>query len=59
MENQTNKELHNQDDVNPGSELGKIVTKEESDTTVKTDGTGGNRPVQTEGTVVIKEEDED
>ena len=38
MENQSNKELHNQDDVNPGLELGKIVTEEESDTTVKTDG---------------------
>jgi hypothetical protein len=56
MEDQTNEELHNQDDVNPTSELDKIVTDEQSDIKPSTNGTGGNRPVQTESTVVIKED---
>jgi hypothetical protein len=63
MENQSTKDLHNQDDVNPGSQLDKIVGEEEQDTLPNTNGTGGNRPVQTENTVIITddsiEEEED
>lgn len=59
MENQSTKDLHNQDDVNPGSQLDKIVGDEEIDNLPKTDGTGGNRPVQTENTVIIKDDTEE
>jgi hypothetical protein len=59
MENKITKDLHNQQDVNPGSELDKVVIDKESDNTPKTEGTGGNRPVQTEGTVIIKEDSEE
>jgi len=58
MENKTTNDLHNQEDVNPGSELDKVVIDQETEATPKTDGTGGNRPVQTESTVIIKEDTE-
>lgn len=56
MENQSTKDLHNQDGVNPGSQLDKIIGEEEQDNLPKTDGTGGNRPVQTENTVIITDD---
>ncbi|MEJ7559451.1 MAG: hypothetical protein WKF66_14170 [Pedobacter sp.] len=56
METQSEEKLHNQDDVNPTSQLDKIVVDEKSEAIPNTNGTGGNRPVQTEGTVVIKED---
>jgi hypothetical protein len=55
MENE-NKDLHNQDDVNPTSQLDKIIV-EGADEDVNTNGTGSNRPVPTSGTVIIKETD--
>jgi hypothetical protein len=59
MENQSTKDLHNQDDVNPSSQLDKLIIEEESDNMPKVDGTGGNRPVQTESTVIIKDDSTD
>jgi hypothetical protein len=56
MENQANGELHNQDDVNPTSQMDKIVSDDQPDTLPSINGTGGNRPAETEGTVVIKED---
>ena len=56
MENKSTADLHNQDDVNPTSQLDKIVSDENVENQPKTDGTGGNRPVQTEGTVIVKED---
>lgn len=54
MENQGTEKLKNQEDVNPGTELDKIVdTKEELP---ETNGTGANRPVETSGTVVIRDD---
>jgi len=49
--------LNNQEDVNPGTELDKIINDDEPETNVKTSGTGANNPVPTPGTVVIKEND--
>ncbi|RZM29609.1 MAG: hypothetical protein EOO88_04255 [Pedobacter sp.] len=49
--------LNNQEDVNPGSELDKLVNDDEPDTNVKTSGTGGNNAIPAPGTVVIKESD--
>ena len=57
MEND-NKDLHNQEDVNPTSQLDKIVV-EGREEEVNTNGTGSNRPVPTSGTVIIKETDKD
>ena len=48
-------QLNNQEDVNPGTELEKLITDEEPETNVKTGGTGANNPVPTPGTIVIKE----
>jgi len=56
MKDKAAKDLHNQDDVNPTTQLDKIVTGEEQDNQPKTDGTGGNRPVETDGSVIIKED---
>jgi hypothetical protein len=56
MESQSEEKLHNQDDVNPTSQLDKILGEEQPKNLPNTNGTGGNRPVQTESTVVIKED---
>lgn len=56
MEEQDNAKLHNQDDVNPTTQLDQLVNKSEEEKLPDTNGTGSNRPVQTEGTVVIKKE---
>lgn len=52
-------DLHNQDDVNPTSQLDKLVVDSEEVKEVKTNGTGSNRPVPTAGTVSIKAEDDE
>ncbi|WP_158799124.1 hypothetical protein [Pedobacter sp. L105] len=57
MEEQDNAKLHNQDDVNPTTQLDQLVSKNEEEKLPDTNGTGSNRPVQTEGTLVIKKED--
>jgi hypothetical protein len=59
MENQSNTELHNQEDVNPGSQLDKIIREEKLDNSLNTNGTGSNRPVETESTVIIKEDNDE
>jgi len=56
MENKSTADLHNQDDVNPTTQLDKIVIDEDADNQPKTEGTGGNRPVQTDGSVIVKED---
>ena len=56
MENQEQENLHNQGDVNPGSELEKIILEKDDDKLPITEGTGGNKPVQTESSVVIKDD---
>jgi len=53
-----NSKLHNQDDVNPTSQLDKLVQKEE-DELPETNGTGSNRPLPTAESVIIKEDDKD
>jgi hypothetical protein len=58
METQSNNELHNQEDVNPSTQLDKLVT-EDKEQLPETNGTGANRPVPTVGSVVIKEDEED
>ncbi|WP_256007014.1 hypothetical protein [Pedobacter deserti] len=50
--------LQNQDDVNPTTQLDKILV-EGSDEAVDTNGTGSNRPVPTSDSVVIKDESSD
>lgn len=57
METQSNNSLHNQEDVNPSTQLDKLVNEE--DQLPQTNGTGANRPVPTTGSVVIKEEDKE
>lgn len=57
MEEQDNAKLHNQDDVNPTTQLDHLVDENDKEKLPDTNGTGSNRPVQTEGTVIIKEED--
>jgi hypothetical protein len=58
MENQDRSKLHNQEDVNPTSQLDKIVEKK-SDELPETTGTGSNRPVATDESVIIKDGDDD
>jgi hypothetical protein len=58
MENQDKSKLHNQEDVNPTSQLDKIVEKK-SDELPETTGTGSNRPVATDESVIIKDGDDD
>jgi hypothetical protein len=57
MENQDKSKLHNQEDVNPTSQLDKIVEKK-SDDLPETTGTGSNRPVATDDSVIIKDGDD-
>jgi hypothetical protein len=57
MENQDKSKLHNQEDVNPTSQLDKIVEKK-SDELPETTGTGSNRPVATDESVIIKDGDD-
>jgi hypothetical protein len=56
MEDQESDKLHNQDDVNPTTELDKLVNEDKPGDVPETNGTGANRPVPTAGTVIIKEE---
>lgn len=58
MEDEKTGNLHNQEDVNPTSQLDKLVDGSEEVKKVKTDGTGANRPVPTAGTVNIKKDEE-
>lgn len=58
MEDEKTGNLHNQEDVNPTSQLDKLVDDTEEVKKVKTDGTGANRPVPTAGTVSIKKDEE-
>lgn len=55
MNEQSNGELHNQDDVNPGTELDKLLNEESSEQQPLIKGTGSNNPVPTEGSVIIDE----
>lgn len=57
MENQDKNQLNNQENVAPGAELDKSVTDPEN--LPDTGGTGGNRPVYTSGTVIIKDQEGD
>ncbi len=51
-------DLKNQEDVNPTSQLDKIVKEEHEQSVPITNGTGSNKPVPTSGSVVIKKEGE-
>ncbi|MES2829506.1 MAG: hypothetical protein V4687_15200 [Bacteroidota bacterium] len=56
METQETGDLHNQEDVNPGAQLDKIIVTDDDSSAPKTDGTGSNKPVQTEGSIIITED---
>ena len=56
MENE-NKQMQNQQDVNPTSQLDKIVI--EGEETVETNGTGANRAVPTAHSVIIKKDNQE
>lgn len=56
MENQHNTKLHNQGDVNPSTQLDKLVEKE-NDQLPETTGTGSNRPLATDESLIIKKEE--
>jgi len=56
MENQDNTKLHNQGDVNPSTQLDKMVEKEK-DQLPETTGTGSNRPLATDESLIIKKEE--
>ena len=60
MEEKNSDKLHNQEDVNPTSQLDKLVQDGSSEDLPDTTGTGSNRPVPTSGTLIIeKDTDED
>jgi len=56
MENQDNNKLHDQGDVNPSTQLDKLVEKE-NDQLPETTGTGSNRPLATDESLIIKKEE--
>ena len=56
MENEDNSKLQNQEDVNPSTQLGKLVAQEE-DQLPETTGTGSNRPLATDDSLIIKDDD--
>lgn len=57
MENKDIKDLKNQEDVNPTTQLDKLVKNTEDENLPGTNGTGSNRPVPTSGSVIIKDDD--
>ena len=57
MENKDIKDLKNQEDVNPTTQLDKLVKDTEDENLPDINGTAANHPVQTSGTVIIKDED--
>jgi len=57
MENKDIKDLKNQEDVNPTTQLDKLVENTEDENLPDTNGTGANRPVPTSGSVIIKDDD--
>ncbi len=57
MENKDIKDLKNQEDVNPTTQLDKLVENTEDENLPDTNGTGSNRPVPTSGSVIIKDDD--
>lgn len=59
MENQENDNRQNQEDVIPGSALDKIVEDPEKENLPGTNGTGSNKPVPTDGSLVIKKDDDE
>ncbi len=56
MNDQNKGELHNQDDVNPGAELDKIINEDTAEQQPRTDGTGANKPVHTAESLIINDE---
>jgi hypothetical protein len=58
-ENKDPGKLHNQEDVNPSSQLDKLADDKDQETLPDTNGTGSNNPVPTSGTVIIKEDEKD
>jgi hypothetical protein len=58
MEEQENDNRKNQEDVIPGSALDKIVEHPEEENLPDTNGTGANKAVPTESSVVIKKDDD-
>jgi len=59
MEEQESDKLHNQEDVNPTTQLDKLVKNKDFADLPETNGTGANRPVSTEGTVIISKDTDD
>lgn len=59
MEDQNSDKLHNQEDVNPTTQLDKLAAEETEKDLPETNGTGANRPVQTSGTVIIEKDPEE
>lgn len=57
MENKDIQDLKNQEDVNPTTQLDKLVKNTEDENLPDTKGTSSNRPVPTSGSVIIKDND--
>ena len=58
MSEENNGELHNQKDVNPGSELDKLVKEQGDGQLPLTNGTGANNPVPREESLIIVDNSE-
>ena len=56
MNEQNHGELHNQEDVNPGSELEKMVNGDAEEQLPSTNGTGSNNPVPRQESLIITDE---
>ena len=56
LQNEDKTKVQNQDDVNPSTQLDKLVEKE-NDQLPETTGTGSNRPLATEESVIIKKDE--
>ncbi|CAM4017222.1 hypothetical protein SAMN06265348_101208 [Pedobacter westerhofensis] len=59
MEDQNSDKLHNQEDVNPTSQLDKLAKDNDAADLPETNGTGSNRPVPTSGSVIVEKEDDE
>lgn len=59
MEDQNSDKLHNQEDVNPTSQLDKLTKDGHADELPETNGTGANRPVPTSGSVIVEKNDDE
>lgn len=57
MKKEDTQDMKNQDDVKPGSALEDMILNDESDEVVKTDGTGSNRPIYNDDSLIIERDE--